>query len=89
MRIQFLTNTGIPPFIVFRWLILKVCGNLHYQMMFNIFFYQLSVFKLWYVHCFFTHNVIAYIVDYSINIAFITSWQIEGENVEVVADHGI
>ena len=38
---------------------------------------------------FFRHNVIIYLVDYSINIAFITSWQIEGENVEVVADQGI
>ena len=38
---------------------------------------------------FFRHNVIVYLVDYSINIAFITSWQIEGENVDVVADHGI
>ena len=38
---------------------------------------------------FFRHNVSAYLVDYSINIAFITSWQIQGENVEVVADHGI
>ena len=41
------------------------------------------------VCAFFIHKVIAYIVGYSINIAFITSWQIEGENVEVVADHGI
>ena len=31
------TNTGIPPFIVFCWIILKLCGNLHHQMMFSIF----------------------------------------------------
>ena len=35
---------------------------------------------------FFRHNVIVYLVDYSINIAFITSWQMDRETMEIVTD---